>query len=93
MYLERRKQYVTINNTHNIFQILFPGVPQGSVPRPILFNIFINDFFLCISNSDQLNLADDKTNCVAENIIEEITSTLEKQIDCKQQLNGLNQTK
>ena len=28
-YLKRRKQYVRINNTHSVFQILLSGVPQG----------------------------------------------------------------
>ena len=44
-YLKRRKQNVTINNTHSVFQILLPGVPQGLILWPLLFNIFISDLY------------------------------------------------
>ena len=78
-YLKRRKQNVRINNTHSIFQILLLGLPQGSILVPILFNIFINDLLLWILNCELFNVADDNTISAAENIIEELISTLEKE--------------
>ena len=74
-YLKRRKQNVRINNIHSVFQVLLPGIPQGSI---LLFNTFINDLYLWISKTDLLNFADDNTTSADENTIEKLISTLEQ---------------
>ena len=42
-YLKRRKQCVNVNNIQSTFQTLLSEVPQGSILRPLPFNIFINE--------------------------------------------------
>lgn len=46
------------NNTYSAFDILLSRVPQ-SLLDSIFFNIFIDDIFLSIKNSDLRNFADD----------------------------------
>ena len=60
-YVKRRQQGVKINDAESIFKILLSGVPEGSILGPILFNIFINDFFLFINQAKLANFADDNT--------------------------------
>ena len=60
-YLTKRKQRTKINHSHSSWEDILFGVPQGSILDPILFNIFLSDFFLIVENIDIANYADGST--------------------------------
>ena len=59
-YLSRRKHRTKINNRSSEWADIVAGIPQGSILRPLLFNIYINDIFYFIHESIT-NYADDTT--------------------------------
>ena len=60
-YLTERKQRVKVGSSFSSWKTLSKGVPQGSVLGPLLFNVFIYDFFYAIEHSQVCNFADDNT--------------------------------
>ena len=68
-YLSNRKQRTNINSTYNsLLEIIF-GVSQGSIPGPLLFNIFLIYLFFIIEDNDTASYADDNPSYViADNI-------------------------
>ena len=83
-YLSFRKQRTKVGSAYSKWSNIRRGIPQGSILSPLLFNIFINDVFMIIEQSDICNFADDNTlySCgksltdIKENLVSDTKSIL-----------------
>ena len=82
-YLSFRKQRTKVGSAYSKWSKIRRGIPQGSI-GPLLFNIFINDIFMIIEQSDICNFADGNTlySCgerlteIKENLVSDTKSIL-----------------
>ena len=78
-YLTNPRQCVRINNTHSQLETIISGVPQGSILRPILFNLSINDLFFFAVLASLYNFADDNTLSAFATTVSELIKILESE--------------
>ena len=81
LYLKHNKQSVKINVTEISFQIILSRVREGSILRPILFNLFINDLFFFIKESELANFEDDNTIYVGRKDLTEFSEIFQKECE------------
>ena len=60
-YLKNRKQCVRINNVSSEFKDIIFGVLQRLVVGKILFDVYLNNCFICIRKASPHSFADDDT--------------------------------
>ena len=60
-YFKDRGQRVKLDGIYSDWKPIKFGVPQGSLLGPLLFNIYINDLNLQVTNSSLQLYADDIT--------------------------------
>ena len=77
--MKERKQRTKVNGSYSSWQELKFGVPQGPILGPLLFNIFINDMFYFIKDTNIANYADDSTLYTVEGNINDLLNTLENE--------------
>ena len=76
-YLTNRKQRTKVNNSFSTWKDIKSGIPQGSILGPLLFNIYLNDIFYFVKESNLTNYADDNTPYATEARLESIINSLQ----------------
>ena len=77
-YINDKKQRTRVNGDYSSWEEILFRVPQGSILRPLLFNIFLCDLFLIMKETSFASYAHDKTPYVTAENLTEVIKSLER---------------
>jgi len=77
-YLSNRWQHIKVDTSFSDWSEILKGVPPGSVLGPLLFNIYLNDLFFMLSETNVCNFADDTTPYVCDKSLKNVLEKLEQ---------------
>ena len=75
-YTSNRKQRTKLASSFSNGWDVICGIPQGSIPGPLLFNILIKNMLFLFTKSDICNFADDSTLSSCEKILGDMMPNL-----------------
>ena len=77
-YLSNKKQGIKIENNYITWMEIVFGVTQGSILKPLLFNVFLAGLFFIISNVNITSYANDNTSYIAADNIGDLVKSKEE---------------
>ena len=88
-YLSDRSQFVQIDDRKSSYQSTQYGVPQGSILRPMIFNLYVSDLHEVTPPSMERVQYGDDTSLYSHSNVRELAS---RAVDIKKRLLQVSQT-